>query len=194
MTNLQKFNETLDDLGQEVQQLKEVSTIYKNMQRQAETFNTILNQFKENNKTLGEISVLQKTHLEKVTKSLNEIENINKQDNARLIKLMEEKTDQIRKENKEFYKDLESSIKIKLDENNFKIKQLIENERNLIKQIFELEFAKNTKELNSKIEKETVIQTKLLVNNQTTIKRSIWIIGFIVLILIGLCAFRLWIL
>lgn len=194
MTNLQKFNETLDDLGQEVQQLKEVSAIYKNMQRQAETFNTILNQFKENNKTLGEISVLQKTHLEKVTKSLIEIENINKQDNARLRKLMEEKTDQIRKENKEFYKDLESTIKIKLDENNFKIKQLIENERNLIKQIFELEFAKNTKELNSKIENENIIQTKILVNNQTTIKRSIWIIGFIILILIGLCVFRLWIL
>ena len=164
------------------------------MQRQAETFNTILNQFKENNKTLGEISVLQKTHLEKVTKSLIEIENINKQDNARLRKLMEEKTDQIRKENKEFYKDLESTIKIKLDENNFKIKQLIENERNLIKQIFELEFAKNTKELNSKIENENIIQTKILVNNQTTIKRSIWIIGFIILILIGLCVFRLWIL
>ena len=47
---------------------------------------------------------------------------------------------------------------------------------------------------NLKIENENIIQTKLLVNNQTTIKRSIWIIGFIILILNGLCVFRLWIL
>ena len=44
------------------------------------------------------------------------------------------KTDQISKENKEFYKDLAGTIKIQLDDNKSQIKQLIENERNQIKQ------------------------------------------------------------
>ena len=83
--------------------------------------------------------------------------------------MLEEKTDQIRKENKEFYKDFESTIKSKLDDNKSQIKQLIEYERNQIKQIFEIEFAKNTKELQQTIETETNKQTLRLLDNQKII-------------------------
>jgi len=100
---------------------------------------------------------------------------------AKLAKLIEEKTDQIRKENKDFYKDLESTIKIKLDDNKSEIKNLIENERNQIKQIFEIEFAKNTKELKQVIEAEN-----------KTIKVSIWVIGGLTLILSLLAVIKIW--
>ena len=107
-------------------------------------------------------------------------------------KLFEEKTDLIRKENKEFYKDIESTIKSKLDDNKSQIKQLIESERNQIKQIFEIEFAKNTKELRQVIEIETNKQTQLLLENQKAIKISLWVIGGLTLILSAMAVFKLW--
>ena len=87
----------------------------------------------------------------------------------------------IRKENKDFYKDLESTIKIKLDENKSEIKQVIENERNQIKQIFEIEFAKNTKELRQVIEAEN-----------KSLKISVWVIGGLTLIMSILAVIKLW--
>jgi len=147
MSSLQKFSQILEDFSQEVEQLKDTSEAYKKLQHLTDTYNEITKQFKESSKTFGEISELQKVQQEKVLKNLVELQNINKQNKIELAKLVEEKTDQIRKENKEFYKDLESTVKIKLDENKFQIKQLIESERSQIKQIFEIEFTKNTKEL-----------------------------------------------
>ena len=193
MSNLQKFNQTLEDFSQEVEQLKEVSVVYKKLQHLTETYSKITEQFEENSKTLDKINELQKVQQEKVIKSLVEIENVNTQNKTELIKLVEEKTDQIRNENKEFYKDLESTVKIKLDDNKSQIKQLIENERNQIKQIFEIEFSKNTKELKQVIETETSKQTQLLANNQKTIKITLWILGGLTLILSALAVFKLWI-
>ena len=122
-----------------------------------------------------------------------EIENFNNQNKTELVKLLEEKTDQIRKENKDFYKDLESTIKIKLDDNKAEIKNLIENERNQIKQIFEIEFAKNTKELMQVFEKESERGRRLLDESQKIIKTSVWVIGGLTLILSLLTVIKLWI-
>jgi ABC-type transporter Mla subunit MlaD len=182
MSDLQKFNQTLEDFSQEVEQLKDVSGAYKKLERLTETYSEISKQFAENSKTLGAINELQKAQQEKLAKSLVE-----------LGKLIEEKTDQIRRENKEFYKDFESTLKIKLDENKSQIKQLIENERNQIKQIFEIEFAKNTKELKQVIETETSKQTQLLASNQKTIKILLWIFGGLTVILSALAVLKLWV-
>jgi hypothetical protein len=182
MSNLQKFNQTLENFSQEVEQLKDVSGAYKKLERLTETYNEITKQFAENSKTLGKINELQIVQQEKVSKSLVEIENINKQNRIELAKLFEEKTDQIRKENKEFYRDFESTLKIKLDENKSEIKQLIENERNQIKQIFEIEFAKNTKELTQVIKAET-----------KTTKILLLIFGGLTMILSTLSVLKLWI-
>lgn len=181
MSNLQKFNETLKEFNKEVDQLKEVSGAYKKLQQLTETYNEICKQFEENSKALDKINEFQKAQQQKVTQSLIELDNSNKQNKTELAKLVDEKTDQIRKENKEFYKDLESTIKIKLGENKSEIKQLIENERNQIKQIFEIEFAKNTKELKQVIEAEN-----------KTIKISIWVIGGLTLIISILVVIKLW--
>ena len=162
MSNLQKFDQTLEDLNQEVEQLKGVSSAFKKLHQLIETYNTIIKQFEENSKTLYNINELQKVQHKKIVKGLVEIENFNNQNKTELVKLFEEKTDQIRKENKDFYKDLESTIKIKLDDNKAEIKNLIENERNQIKQIFEIEFAKNTKELMQVFEKKSERGRRLL--------------------------------
>ena len=118
MSNLQKFNETLEEFNQEVGQLKAVSDAYKKLQKLTETYNEISKQFDENSKTLDKINELQKAQQEKVAQSLIELENYNKQNKTEFSKLIEEKTDQIRQENKDCYKDRESTIKIKLADNN----------------------------------------------------------------------------
>jgi hypothetical protein len=192
MSNLQKFNDTLKDFDNEVGKLKAVSDAYQKLEGLTVAYNDISKQFDQNSKALDKINELQKVQQEKVTQSLIDLENTNKQNKSELSKLLEEKTDQIRKENKEFYKDIESTIKSKLDDNKSQIKQLIESERNQIKQIFEIEFAKNTKELRQVIETETNKQTQLLLDNQKIIKVSLWVIGGLTLILSALAAFKLW--
>lgn len=193
MSNLQKFDQTLEDLNQEVEQLKGVSSAFKKLHQLIETYNTIIKQFEENSKTLYNINELQKAQHKKIVKGMVEIENFNNQNKTELVKLLEEKTDQIRKENKDFYKDLESTIKIKLDDNKAEIKNLIENERNQIKQIFEIEFAKNTKELTQVFEKESERGRRLLDESQKIIKTSVWVIGGLTLILSLLTVIKLWI-
>ena len=192
MSNLQKFNTTLEDFDKEVRKLKAVSDAYQKLEGLTVAYNDISKQFDLNSKALDKINELQKAQQEKVTKSLNDLENSNQQNKSELSKLLEEKTDQIRKENKEFYKDIESTIKSKLDDNKSQIKQLIESERTQIKQIFEIEFAKNTKELRQVIEAETNKQTQLLLENQKAIKISLWVIGGLTLILSALAVFKLW--
>jgi ABC-type transporter Mla subunit MlaD len=192
MSNLQKFNTTLEDFDKEVGKLKAVSDAYQKLEGLTVAYNDISKQFDQNSKALDKINELQKAQQEKVTKSLNDLENSNQQNKSELSKLLEEKTDLIRKENKEFYKDIESTIKSKLDDNKSQIKQLIESERNQIKQIFEIEFAKNTKELRQIIEAETNKQTQLLLDNQKVIKISLWVIGGLTLILSVLAVFKIW--
>lgn len=174
MSNLQKFNTTLEDFDKEVGKLKAVSDAYQKLQELIVSYDKISKQFDQNNKALEDIN-------KGIEKSISEISN-----------LIDKKTDQISKENKEFYKDLAATIKIQLDDNKSQIKQLIENERNQIKQIFEIEFAKNTKELRQVIEVESNKQTNILLDNQKVIKISLWVIGGVTLILSALAVFKLW--
>ena len=174
MSNLQKFNTTLEDFDKEVGKLKAVSDAYQKLQGLTVSYDKISQQFDQNSKALESIN-------KSIEKSISEI-----------YSLVDNKTDLISKENKEFYKDLAGTIKIQLDDNKSQIKQLIENERNQIKQIFEIEFAKNTKELRQVIENETNKQTQLLLDNQKTIKISLWVIGGLTLILSALAVIKLW--
>ena len=174
MSNLQKFNTTLEDFDKEVGKLKAVSDAYQKLQGLTVSYDKISQQFDQNSQALESINL-------GIEKSISE-----------LYSLVDKKTDQISKENKEFYKDLAGTIKIQLDDNKSQIKQLIENERNQIKQIFEIEFAKNTKELRLVIEAETNKQTQLLIGNQKTIKISLWVIGGLTLILSALAVVKIW--
>lgn len=191
MSNLQKFNTTIEDFDKEVGKLKAASDVYQKLQLLTISYDEISKQFEQNSNALDKINELQKLQQEKVTKSLNDLEVYNKQSKGELSKLIEEKTDQIRKENKDFYRELEGTLKIKLDENKSQIKQLIENERLRIKEIFEIEFAKNTKELRQVIEIETNKQTQILLDNQKIIKLSLWVIGSIIIVLAALEIYKL---
>lgn len=173
MSNLQKFNTTLEDFDKEVGKLKAVSEAYQKLEKLTQSYGEITNHFKQNNQKLADIN-------KSIDNSL-----------AFIGKLVEEKTDLIRKENKEFYRDLENTIKLKLNDNKSEIKQLIESERDQIKQIFEIEFAKNTMELRQVIEKVTDKQTEILLKNQNGLKIVIWILGSMSIILSGIALIRL---
>lgn len=202
MSNLQKFNSTLEDFDKEVGKLKEVSGAYQKLESLTAKYDAIIKQFEVNSNTLDKIIELQKAQQEKIAKTLSDIEKANKQSEIELSKLIntnhkdfESKIsasiEVIRKENNEFYKELESTIKIKLDDNKSQIKQLIESERSQIKQIFEIEFAKNTRELRQVIEAETNKQTQIILENQKVIKLSVWIVGSISIILSAIAVFKL---
>jgi ABC-type transporter Mla subunit MlaD len=183
MSNLQKFNTTLDDFDKEVSKLKSVSEAYRKLENLITSFNEISTQFNENSKTLESINGIQKIQQQKVINCLIELEVLHKQTKDHLTKIIEEQIESLRKDNKDFYKELESTIRIKLDENKSQIKQLIENERTRIKEIFEIEFARNTKELKQTIENEAQKQTQQLVRGQKSIKISLWILGGAILLI-----------
>jgi hypothetical protein len=183
MSNLQKFNSTLEDFDKEVGKLKAVSDAYQKLQGLTIVYDEISKQFHQNSEALDEINELQKAQQAKVAQSLVNIENANRQNKGELLKLLEERTDQIRKENKDFYKELESTVKIKLDDNKLQIKQFIETERARIKEIFESELFKSTKELRQTIEAETANQTQQLLASHKGIRIALWIIGGVVVIL-----------
>ncbi|MDR0866134.1 MAG: hypothetical protein LBO74_14555 [Candidatus Symbiothrix sp.] len=175
MSNLQKFNDTLEEFDKEVSKLKSASETYKKLEALVEAYDEIKRGFDKNGHILEKSIELLKMQQDKLSSTLAELKSLNKQNKDDLSKLFEEKTDQIRKENKEFYKEFESTVKIKLDDNKSQIKQLIENERSQIKQIFEIEFAKNTKELKQTFETEIYEQTK-------PIKILLWIFGSLTLL------------
>lgn len=191
MSNLEKFNQTLEEFNHEVGQLRDVSGAYKKLQHLVDSYNEIILKFEESSESLEKIILLHKEFQESLGRSLKEIEEQNRHGIAELSKLVENKTDIIRKENKEFYKELDSSIRIKLDENKLQIKQLIESERNQIKQIFELEFAKNFRELRESFETEITSHVQILTRNQKAIKILIVLFGAISLALFSVIMYKL---
>jgi hypothetical protein len=174
MSNLQKFNSTLADFDKEVEKLKSVSDTYQKLQGLIVANEKIIQQFDQNTITLQNIN-------NDIEKSINEI-----------YSLIEKKIEQLSKENKDFYKDLAGTMKIKLDDNKSQIKQLIENERNQIKHIFEIEFSKNMHDLRQVFLTELHKQTEQLFENQKTIKISLWVIGGLTIILSSIAIIKLW--
>lgn len=181
MSNLEKFNKTIEEFENEVGKLSEVSVAYQKLQ-------TLIEEFKKNSQTFEKIIDIQNNQQQTLSKSLTNLEDLVKQNQIEITSILNEKTDYIRQENKEFYRDLESTIKIKLDENKSQIKQLIESERNQIKEIFEIEFSKNLKKVRQIIESETSTQTLELLKSQKSIKILIWVFGFGILLVFAVLA------
>ncbi len=179
MSNLQRFNNTLTELEKELDNLKGVSRIYKKIENLVKTYETIIEKFGDNNKKLTEINNLQQVEQEKISTSLLKVENFHQKNKQDILDLLVQENALVRKENKEFYTDLENTVKIKLDDNKSQIKQLIENERNYIKDIFEIEFTKNTNELRKEIDR----QSEIIIKNQKITKLLLGIIIFC-----GICA------
>ena len=186
MSNLKKFEETLGSLDLEVNRLNAVTQAYKKLEDLVASYETIISKLKENNTTFIKIKDEQNKHLTSIEDNFKKINKSIYQANIELNSTLEDKIDLIRKENKEYYRDLESTIKIKLDDNKSQIKQLIESERLQLKQIIESTVQKSEDNINVKIVEHSVLQTKAT----NTLKWSIWIIGFISIILLALIAFK----
>jgi rubrerythrin len=157
----------------------------------AQNYQQLSNQFDANSEELAAAAEALAAYRARIDKALNELAAANKKDAAELSKMIGEKLDLLRKENKDFYKDLESTIKIKLDDNRSQIKQLIEGERNRIKEIFELEFARNTAELKRTVEAEHKQQAELIRKGQQSIKVTVWICGGLILAAVFAVIFKL---
>jgi hypothetical protein len=191
MSNLQKFDDTITDFTKEVGKLKDVSLAYQKLKDLTLNYSEITKQFDANSRELGEINSLFKNQHEKLNEHILELIDIQKLGSEKFNKLFAEKIELVRKDNKEFYKDLESTVKIKLDDNKSQIKQLIESERLRIKDIFEIEFAKNTKELSKTFQSETEKQTQEILSNQNVIKLSVWFIGGALLLILLFILFKI---
>jgi hypothetical protein len=162
MSNLKQYSTTLENLENEVSKLSEVTVAYQKFRDLSLIFDDICEKIKLNVENQNELK-------KKIDSSLSEI-----------AVSFDEKTNSIRKENKEFYLELENTLKLKLNDHKSEIKQLIESERNQIKQIFEIEFAKSTKELKQEI-----------VENIKQLKISVWVIGIVLIFLSVLSVIRL---
>ena len=87
MSNLQKFNTTLEDFDNEVEKLKAVSNAYQKLQGLSVAYDNINKQFDLNSNALELICDNLKNQQEKMTKSLLDIEYANREINTKLSKL-----------------------------------------------------------------------------------------------------------
>jgi hypothetical protein len=191
MSNLTKFDNTLQDFSQEVGKLKEVSAAYQKLNALSLAYDSITKQFGENSAELKEVSLLLKEAREKLDQGIVKLLADAKRSQNEIGKAVGEKLELLSKDNKTFFKELEGTLKIKLDDNRSQIKQLIENERSRIKDIFEIEFSKNTQELKKTMIADNKQQTLAILKGQTAIKISIWLIGGAILLLLFANTFKL---
>ena len=186
MSNLKKFEETLGSLDLEVNRLNAISQAYKKLEDLVGTYETIISKLEENNTTFIKIKEEQNKHLNSIEDNFKKINKSIHQASLELNSTLEDKIDTIRKENKEFYRDLESTIKIKLDDNKSQIKQLIENERSQIKQFIVDE---NTKLENVLLEDNSQ-KTDILKSATKFINISIWVLGLILIIMVSVLIYK----
>ncbi|AYL94254.1 hypothetical protein [Mucilaginibacter celer] len=185
MSNLQKFDDTISEFTKEVGKLKDVSLAYQKIKELTINYGQIAKQFDANSQELGEINALFARQHEKLNEHIADLIEVQKKGRQEFNKLFTEKIELIRKDNKSFYTDLESTVKIKLDDNKSQIKQLIEHERSRIKEIFELEFARNTQELKKLIQSQSEEQIRKLIAGQNVIKYSVWaVMGLISVVIL----------
>lgn len=190
MSSLKKFNSTLDSFDKEVENLKSVSESYKKLESLVKTFDRVNDLFVKHTAHLQSIVDAETKHHQTMSDGIialklqhaqhrSELEKqltdklglISKQsitNKAELEKLFIEKNELIRKENKEFYRDLESTVKIKLDDHKSEIKQFIEAERIRIKEIIESEAIKTNQNINDGVR---------------SIKKNIFIFALIIILI-----------
>lgn len=169
MSTLQKFNNTIEAFEEELIKLKDTSESYQKL-RELIIANDRISEVFSNNTSLLEANLSQQQSnkealenslvsiQEEIKSGLIEFKTQNESFESNLSALI----DKFRKENRDFYLDMEKTVRIKLDENKSEIRQLIEAERARIKEIFETELSKRTNEILTK---------------QKSLQTLIWIIG-----------------
>lgn len=186
MSNLQKFNKTLEELDLEVNRLNAVSNAYEKLEDLLKTYENIVSVLKENNKDFIELNKTQEDHNTSISNSIDRIKDAIKSLENEFTVLIEKKTDIIRKENKSFYHDFEKTVYLKLSDNKSEIKQLIENERNQIKQIIEGESNKICDFIKLMHSEQTETRRKEI----KTIEKMLWGMGVILVVIISIICYQ----
>ncbi len=177
MSTLEKFDGTLNELGSEVEKLKSVSAVYQKIEALATTNTEVNRKFDAARQELGKINEAHLANKVALDKSLEALEKASEEGKRQLSKQIDDKIDALRKENKEFYKELEGTIKIKLEDNKSEIKRLIENERLQLKEIITNELASRTREIREAMEAESGKQTALLLAAGTQTRMMVMLFG-----------------
>jgi uncharacterized protein YdcH (DUF465 family) len=186
MSNLQKFNKTLESLDLEVNRLNAVTDAYKKLEDLIKTYENIISVLKENNVNFIKLKKDHEDLISSIEKSIKSINSSIDEMEVEFSKLIQQKTDLIRKENKEFYHDFEKTVHLKLRDHRSEIKQLIESERSQIKQIIEGESSK-VKEL---IQANSSQYIEILKKETKTLKISVWVLGGILIVLASFLVYK----
>lgn len=190
-----KFDDILSEMAKEVLNLKNLNEVYSKVDKLAKDYETATLALKANSGKLEAISKEHQTFQQGIQKTLSSVESQyqkNKQDLATLfaekianfqsetqtqVKSFEKNltgdVEELSKNNKQFYKDFEDTLRIKLGENKSEVRQLVEAELNKIKESFATELEKRT---NSIIKKQGNLFLMFLLTSGAMIGSLIFII------------------
>jgi len=163
MSSLAEFNDTLASLEKEANKLEDVTGAYAKIAALVSDYERIQNLLTKSVTSMQgaqqELEAQEKMILEKIAsiKGLQESARKNLEELlSDRISLMDEAVEKMRKQNKEFYIDLERTLKIKLEENLSELKRLMESESQKFKQAVEQAFEQHAN-LAAKRHKNTLL-------------------------------------
>ena len=171
MSKLEQFDKLIDSFEQELEKLQSTTAVYQKIQDMYVQNKEILAIFKENAIYLKEISEKEYQQQEKVSEFLLELkgqqekiaiqqqkdydtiqhllEKLSEQDKAHkyeLSKTLDTNFETISRSNKDFYRDVGDTLRIRLEDYKSEIKRMIEGERVQIREMIEKENQKSLKE------------------------------------------------
>ena len=171
MNKLEQFDKLIDSFEQELEKLQSTTAVYQKIQDMYVQNKEIIAIFKENAIYLKEISEKEYQQQEKVSEFLLELkgqqekiaiqqqkdydtiqhllEKLSEQDKAHkyeLSKTLDTNFETISRSNKDFYRDVGDTLRIRLEDYKSEIKRMIEGERVQIREMIEKENQKSLKE------------------------------------------------
>ena len=146
MSTLKRFDEILQDLEKETEDLKKVSTLFKQFERVLASYRLVIEAFESNCKSIEDVKSMQITQQEKISDYLYEIKKINEQNNVKLENLLEKKTN-----------DIVTSVERRLNDNTSVIKSSLKTEVNRIMDVLEREIPPLQKSIDSTIKHQKII-------------------------------------
>lgn len=171
MSKLEQFDKLIDSFEQELEKLQSTTAVYQKIQDMYVQNKEIIAIFKENAIYLKEISEKEYQQQEKVSEFLLELKGqqekiaiqqqrdydtiqhllvqLSEQDKAHkyeLSKTLDTNFETISRSNKDFYRDVGDTLRIRLEDYKSEIKRMIEGERVQIREMIEKENQKSLKE------------------------------------------------
>lgn len=171
MSKLEQFDKLIDSFEQELEKLQSTTAVYQKIQDMYVQNKEIIAIFKENAIYLKEISEKEYQQQEKVSEFLLELKGqqekiaiqqqkeydtiqhllvqLSEQDKAHkyeLSKTLNTNFETISRSNKDFYRDVGDTLRIRLEDYKSEIKRMIEGERVQIREMIEKENQKSLKE------------------------------------------------